>query len=78
VLPALRGQTVVHQGNPYDEITSAARRLKVELIVISTHGYTGLKKMFIGSTTGRVVRHAHCPVFVVRAFGRNQRKQQTD
>jgi nucleotide-binding universal stress UspA family protein len=66
VPPALRGQFVVRQGNPCAEITSAARRLKAELIVISTHGCTGLKKMLIGSTTERVVQHAHCSVLTVR------------
>jgi len=40
--------------------------LKVDLIVISTHGYTGLKHAVLGSTAERVVRHAPCPVLVVR------------
>ena len=41
-------------------------QLKVDLIVIATHGYTGLKHVLLGSTTERVVRHARCPVLVVR------------
>jgi nucleotide-binding universal stress UspA family protein len=41
--------------------------LKVDLIIISTHGRTGLKHALLGSTTERVVRHAPCPVLVVRA-----------
>jgi len=64
--PALQGQTVVRQGIPCEEITSAARRLEVELIVISTHGRTGLSRALLGSTAERVVRHAHCPVLAVR------------
>ena len=44
---------------------------KVDLIVISTHGYTGLAHVFMGSTAERVVRHAPCPVLVVRANGRD-------
>lgn len=62
---------LVRHGSPYAEITSAARTLKVDLIVISTHGYTGLAHVFMGSTSERVVRHAPCPVLVVRATGRD-------
>ncbi|MCU0784208.1 MAG: universal stress protein [Verrucomicrobia bacterium] len=63
--PQLQGQTLVRQGSAYEQIISAARRLDVTLIVISTHGLTGLKRMLIGSTAERVVRHAHCPVLTV-------------
>ena len=66
--PELVEKILVRQGRAYDEITSAAKSLKVDLIVISTHGYTGLKHVFMGSTTERVVRHASCPVLVVRAM----------
>jgi universal stress protein A len=59
-------KTIVRQGVPYAEITDAARTLKVDLIVITTHGYTGLKHVFLGSTAERVVRHAPCPVLTVR------------
>jgi len=38
----------------------------VDLIVIATHGYTGLKHVLLGSTAERVVRHAPCPVLTVR------------
>jgi universal stress protein A len=58
--------TVVRYGAPYVEITEAARTLKVDLIIITTHGYTGLKHVFLGSTAERVVRHAPCPVLTVR------------
>ena len=61
------GQVLVRFGSAFHEITDAARTLKVDLIVISTHGYTGLKHVLLGSTAERVVRHAPCPVFVVRA-----------
>lgn len=46
--------------------TEAARTLKVDLIVISTHGYTGVNRALLGSVTERVVREAPCPVLVVR------------
>ena len=57
---------LVRFGRSFHEITDAARTRKVDLIVISTHGYTGVKHALLGSTTERVVRHAHCPVLVVR------------
>lgn len=57
---------LVRFGRSFHEITEAARTRKVDLIVIATHGRTGLKRALLGSTTERVVRHAHCPVLVVR------------
>jgi nucleotide-binding universal stress UspA family protein len=59
-------KVLVRFGRSFNEITEAARTLKVDLIIISTHGYTGLKHALLGSTTERVVRHAPCPVLVVR------------
>jgi len=56
---------VVRRGKAYDEIVKAAKELKTDLIVISTHGYTGLKHTLLGSTAERVVRHAACPVLVL-------------
>src|SRR5438046_2829865 len=66
IKPRLIEKTLVRFGKPFQEICDAARGLKVDLIVISTHGYTGLKHAVLGSTAERVVRHAPCPVFVVR------------
>lgn len=57
----------VRTGKPFHEITTAAREDRTDLIVIATHGYTGLKHAWLGSTAERVVRHAACPVLVVRA-----------
>jgi universal stress protein A len=56
----------VRSGAPYDEITRAAQDENADLIIIATHGHTGFKRFFLGSTAERVVRHAHCPVLVVR------------
>ena len=58
--------TVVLHGLPADEIIRAAETRAVDLIVIATHGRTGLKHFFLGSTAERVVRHVKCPVLVVR------------
>lgn len=64
--PELIEKILVRFGRAYNEITDAARSLKSDLIIISTHGYTGLKHALMGSTSERVVRHAKCPVLVVR------------
>jgi nucleotide-binding universal stress UspA family protein len=59
-------KALVRHGRPFAEITDAARTLKVDLIVISTNGYSGLNHALLGSVTERVVRVAPCPVLVVR------------
>jgi len=59
-------KVLVRTGVPFNEIASAARTLKVDLIIIATEGNTGFKHLLLGSTAERVVRHAPCPVFVVR------------
>jgi len=51
---------------PTDFSDKAARELRVGLIVMAMQGRTGLKRALLGSTAGRVVRHAPCPVLVVR------------
>jgi universal stress protein A len=53
-------------GYPYVEIIRTARLLQADLIVMATHGRTGLAHAFMGSTAEKVVREAGCPVFVVR------------
>jgi nucleotide-binding universal stress UspA family protein len=63
---------VVHDGNPFEEICQAAEALAADLIVLTTHGYTGLKHVWLGSTAERVVRYASCPVLVVRSFKQRQ------
>jgi nucleotide-binding universal stress UspA family protein len=50
----------------FDEICRIAQQTSADLIVMPTHGYTGLRHVFLGSTAERVVQHSPCPVFVVR------------
>jgi nucleotide-binding universal stress UspA family protein len=59
-------EVALRLGKPYQEIAAAAREMQVDLIVITTHGYAGLTHVLLGSTAERVVRHAPCPVLVVR------------
>ncbi len=58
--------TVVHTGRPYVEILRAAKEYGTDLIVIATHGHTGVEHILFGSTAEKVVRKAPCPVMVVR------------
>ena len=53
-------------GKPYHQIVELARKKKADLIVLPTHGHTGLKHIYLGSTAEKVVRHAPCSVLVVR------------
>jgi nucleotide-binding universal stress UspA family protein len=62
----LRMEILVRIGHAHSEIPDTASALNVDLIVMGTHGYAGLKHVLLGSTTERVVRHAACPVLTVR------------
>jgi nucleotide-binding universal stress UspA family protein len=66
----VRAQVVFAEGLPADEILRAARRSHADLIVMGTHGRTGVSRMFMGSVAERVVRESRCPVLTVRAHGR--------
>ncbi len=57
---------VVRTGKPFDEIVKLASTLKTDLIIIATHGHTGLKHLLLGSTAERVIRYAPCAVLTVR------------
>jgi len=64
--PKFLKDVVVQVGTAFEVITNTARDCEIDLIVLTTHGKTGLKHVFMGSTAERVVRHAPCPVLVVR------------
>ena len=66
----LNVSVIVRDGTPFREICEVARKLGVDLVVLTTRGYTGLKHVWLGSTAERVVRHAHCPVLAVRELSR--------
>jgi len=72
LLPEAEGAHVdithlVEIGLPYQKILQTAAAEKVDLIVIATHGRTGLSHLVLGSVAERVVRLAPCPVLTVRA-----------
>ncbi|PWU11601.1 MAG: universal stress protein [Verrucomicrobia bacterium] len=62
----VRSTTGLRKGLPHMEIAAAAREFGADLIIISTHGRKGFSRMLLGSTTEKVVRHAPCPVLIVR------------
>ena len=64
--PELLKTVLVRVGTAFEVITNVAHDCEADLIVITTHGHTGFKHVFMGSTAERVVRHAPCPVLVVR------------
>jgi len=51
---------------PFDEICRLAQTIQADLVVMPTHGRTGLKHVFLGSTAERIVQHSSCPVLVTR------------
>ena len=58
-------ETKVGVGSPVEQIDQCVRAEGVDLIITSTHGRSGVKRLFIGSTAEQIVRHAPCPVLVV-------------
>ncbi len=65
-----RARLLVHEhvriGRAADEIVALATELAASLIVVGSHGHTGLERALLGSTAERTVRHAGCPVVVVK------------
>jgi len=64
------GCHVLSGGAPFDEICGLALKIPADLIMMPTHGRTGLKHVFVGGTAERVVQHSPCPVFVTRENSR--------
>ncbi len=64
--PDIAPEIHVEVGRAFDQICAVANELAADLLVIATHGHTGLKHLVLGSTAERVVQHAPCPVLVVR------------
>ncbi len=54
------------EGLPFDELLTVASEKSVDLIILGTHGHTGLSHVFLGSVAEKVVRQARCPVLTVR------------
>jgi universal stress protein A len=66
-LPAgCRRELRVMAGDPREKIMEAADEIGADLIVLSTHGRSGIAHIVMGSVAEYIVRHAKCPVFIVR------------
>jgi universal stress protein A len=62
----IKVEAVVRQGKPFVEIIKEAKEKDMDLIVMASHGRTGVSHMLMGSVAEKVVRKAHCPVLIVR------------
>ncbi len=59
-------ETAVRRGDPVEEIVDYATEQRIDLIVIATHGRTGLGHVLLGSVAEPIIRHAPCPVLTIR------------
>lgn len=66
VPPSVCVTLLVELGGAAGVITRVAEEQAIDLIVLASHGRTGLSRVLLGSTAEQVVRYAHCPVYVVR------------
>lgn len=63
----IRTATLVGTGIPFVEITQFAKEHDVDIIIVATHGMTGVEHILFGSTAEKIIRKAPCPVLVVRS-----------
>jgi nucleotide-binding universal stress UspA family protein len=66
ILGKVGARKVVRTGKPFYEINEYAREEDMDLIIIATHGHSGMEHILFGSTAEKVVRKAPCPVLIVR------------
>lgn len=64
--PAFEVTTEVSVGTGYEDILEEADKINADMIIVGTHGRTGIEKVLVGSTAERVVRNAKIPVLTVR------------
>jgi len=62
----VRATGLLLEGVPHERVARAARAKKADLLVIGTHGRTGLAKFFLGSVAARLIASVSCPVLTVR------------
>jgi nucleotide-binding universal stress UspA family protein len=71
---AQRVQTIKGIGDPAIEVVELAREGGYDVIVLGTHGRTGIRHVLLGSVAERVVRHARCPVLTIHPEAHGPRK----
>ena len=69
--PASKITTHVLSGDPAHQIASFAEQEDIDLIVLATHGFTGVERLLLGSVAEKVIRSATHPVFTVNSFGKS-------
>ena len=65
----VRARAVLLEGVTHEQIVRAAKRQRADMIVMGTHGRTGVARFFLGSVAARVTAEAPCPVLTVRGRG---------
>ena len=63
---SLQVEILIKTGKPFVEIIETASANDIDLIIIATHGHTGVEHLLFGSTAEKVVRKAPCPVLTLR------------
>lgn len=71
----IKHRTLLGSGTAHKEIAAAAARLKVDLVVMTTHGRTGVSHLLLGSVAEKVVRGAPCPVLTFRPVPARKKKR---
>jgi nucleotide-binding universal stress UspA family protein len=66
----VKARATVRTGKAFFEIDQYAQDEAIDLIIIATHGHTGIEHVLFGSTAEKVIRHAPCPVLVIPAAGK--------
>lgn len=66
IIGAVKVKTIIKTGKPFVEIIETAKEENVDLIIIATHGHSGVEHILFGSTAEKVVRKAPCPVLTLR------------
>ncbi|MEJ2182955.1 MAG: universal stress protein [Nitrospirota bacterium] len=62
----VEAKTIIRQGPAAEKILETAQKMKVDLLVVGSHGRHGARKFLLGSVSSKVVDHATCPVLVVK------------
>lgn len=68
----IAAETVVLSGNPAEEILNYVQKSGVDLIIMSTHGRSGVSRLFFGSVADKIVRHSEVPVLIKPAGQRTK------
>ena len=63
---SIKSETIIRTGKPFVEINETAKEVDADLIIMATHGHTGVEHLLFGSTAEKVVRKAPCPVLTLR------------